>query len=51
MEYKQLITLINVQQETIMKLELDKIDLFKGYTILMKTIQEQKEEIAQLKGE
>ena len=51
MQDKQLITLINVQQETIMKLELDKIDLFTGYTVLMKTIQEQKKEIAQLKGE
>ena len=50
MEDKQLITLINVQQETINALEQDKLDLFTGYTVLIKQIQEQKEEIAQLKG-
>ena len=48
---KNLINLIKHQQEKIDGLEKDKLDLFTGYTVLIKTIQEQKEEIAQLKGE
>ena len=51
MEDKNLINLITHQQEKIDGLEKDKLDLFTGYTVLIKTIQEQKEEIAQLKGE
>ena len=48
---KNLINLIKHQGERIAGLEKDKLDLFTGYTVLIKTIQEQKEEIAQLKGE
>ena len=48
MEDKNLINLITHQQEKIDGLEKDKLDLFTGYTVLIKTIQEQKEEIAQL---
>ena len=51
-------SVIDSQQDKIYKLEKkidsleqDKLDLFTGYTVLIKTIQEQKEEIAQLKGE
>ena len=51
MEDKNLIKLIKDQQEKIDSLEKDKLDLFTGYTVLIKKIQEQKEEIAQLKGE
>ena len=50
MEDKNLINLIKHQGERIAGLEKDKLDLFTGYTVLIKTIQEQKEEIAQLKG-
>ena len=48
---KNLINLIKHQGERIAGLEKDKLDLFTGYTVLIKQIQEQKEEIAQLKGE
>ena len=51
MEDKNLINLIKHQGERIAGLEKDKLDLFTGYTVLIKKIQEQKEEIAQLKGE
>ena len=51
MKDKNLINLIKHQGERIAGLEKDKLDLFTGYTVLIKTIQEQKEEIAQLKGE
>ena len=51
MEDKNLINLIKHQDEKIAKLAKDNLDLFTGYTVLIKKIQEQKEEIAQLKGE
>jgi len=51
-------SVIDSQQDKIYRLEKrmnnleqDKLDLFTGYTVLIKQIQEQKEEIAQLKGE
>ena len=50
MEDKNLINL-RCLIKRIAGLEKDKLDLFTGYTVLIKTIQEQKEEIAQLKGE
>ena len=50
MEDKNLINLIKHQDEKIAKLAKDNLDLFTGYTVLIKKIQEQKEEIAQLKG-
>ena len=50
-DYHNLHNIIDTQQEKIDGLEKDKLDLFTGYTVLIKTIQEQKEEIAQLKGE
>ena len=50
MEDKYLINLIKHQDEKIAKLAKDNLDLFTGYTVLIKKIQEQKEEIAQLKG-
>jgi hypothetical protein len=58
MDYHNLHNIIDTQEDKIYKLkkkidslEKDKLDLFTGYTVLLKTIQEQKEEIAQLKGE
>ena len=58
MDYHNLHNIIDTQQEKIDRfekrmnnLEQDKLDLFTGYTVLIKQIQEQKEEIAQLKGE
>ena len=52
MEDKNLINLIKYQQEKIDRLE-EAINtlLYKGVKVLLATIQEQKEEIAQLKGE
>ena len=58
MDYHNLHNIIDTQEDKIYKLEKkidslekDKLDLFTGYTVLLKTIQELKEEIAQLKGE
>ncbi len=58
MDYHNLHNIIDTQEDKIYKLEKkidslekDKLDLFTGYTVLIKKIQEQKEEIAQLKGE
>ena len=51
MEGKQLITLINVQQEKIDNLEQDKKDLFTGYMALMRHIKLLQDEITTLEGE
>lgn len=48
---ESVLEIMKKMQKKIDSLEKDKLDLFTGYTVLIKQIQEQKEEIAQLKGE